>query len=155
MEATVGLSYDELHPDRKDCSNNQEVKRRSDAFVELTTAYEVLKVPERRQSYDMSLDDSRIFTDWTEGSRKSADCVGRSRTSADCVGRSRTSADSTESSSFDGLFAHSQYINRKKQAVELGRNILWILAEFWCLWRLFKIYSAISGCRSNRRRNIN
>uniref|UniRef100_A0A8R1TMS5 J domain-containing protein n=1 Tax=Onchocerca volvulus TaxID=6282 RepID=A0A8R1TMS5_ONCVO len=97
----------ELHPDRKDCSNNQEVKRRSDAFVELTTAYEVLKVPERRQSYDMSLDDSRIFTDWTEGSRKSADCVGRSR----------TSADSTESLSFDGLFAHSQYINRKKQVI--------------------------------------
>ncbi|VDO50838.1 unnamed protein product, partial [Onchocerca flexuosa] len=124
----------ELHPDRKDCSNNQEVKRRSDAFVELTTAYEVLKIPERRQSYDMLLDDSRIFTDCTERSRKSADCVGRSR----------TYADGTEHSSFDGLFTDSQYINKKKQVfyvlyiysvamtVEPGRNVLWILAEFWC-----------------------
>ncbi|EFO18277.2 hypothetical protein LOAG_10219 [Loa loa] len=49
----------ELHPDRKNCSNDQEVKRRNDAFVELTTAYKVLKVPERRQSYNISLDDNK------------------------------------------------------------------------------------------------
>uniref|UniRef100_A0A1I7VL21 J domain-containing protein n=1 Tax=Loa loa TaxID=7209 RepID=A0A1I7VL21_LOALO len=112
----------ELHPDRKNCSNDQEVKRRNDAFVELTTAYKVLKVPERRQSYNISLDDNK----------------------SGC----------TEQSSFDGLFAHCQCRNRKKQTNERNRNVLWTLAELRCLWRLFKIFSAVPGSRSSRCWNI-
>uniref|UniRef100_A0A915PVR4 J domain-containing protein n=1 Tax=Setaria digitata TaxID=48799 RepID=A0A915PVR4_9BILA len=55
-----------LHPDRKGCTNN-EVKRRSDAFIQLTEAYEILKVPERRRSYDISLDENGTFANCTKG----------------------------------------------------------------------------------------
>ncbi|VIO93805.1 Uncharacterized protein BM_BM568 [Brugia malayi] len=90
-QAEIKAAYYErskkLHPDKKDCSNDhQELKRQNDAFVELTTAYEILKVPERRQSYDISLNSNRSF--------------------AGCI----------EQSSFDGLFSHSQCRNRKKSA---------------------------------------
>ncbi|VDK67167.1 unnamed protein product [Litomosoides sigmodontis] len=57
----------ELHPDGKDCSNEHELRRRNDAFIELTAAYEVLKVPEQRRAYDISLD-NRTFVDCIERS---------------------------------------------------------------------------------------
>lgn len=59
------------------------MKLRNDAFIELTEAYEILKAPEQRQRYDISLDSSRI------------------------------SVDNIQQSNFDGLFSHSQYKNKK------------------------------------------
>ncbi|CAG9534861.1 unnamed protein product [Cercopithifilaria johnstoni] len=79
----------ELHPDRKKRSNNHEVKRLNDAFIELTTAYEVLKIPEQRRTYDISLDSSRTFIDCRE------------------------------QSSFDGLFTHSQYRKRSASLIKM------------------------------------
>ncbi|MCP9263753.1 BMA-DNJ-4 [Dirofilaria immitis] len=90
-----------LHPD-KNCSDDQEVKRRSAAFIELTTAYEVLKVPERRHSYDVLLKSSRTFTD------------------------------GTERSNVDGLFAHSQCINREKP--------LSLIEAYYGFWKNFGIF---------------
>lgn len=45
----------QIHPDRGQCSSQEEIKRRNDAFSELCAAYDVLKAPERRHCYDISL----------------------------------------------------------------------------------------------------
>ncbi|VDN06688.1 unnamed protein product [Thelazia callipaeda] len=51
----------EVHPDRFKNANDAELRRKSNEFIELSTAYEVLKAPQRRELYDELMSD--VFED--------------------------------------------------------------------------------------------